>query len=68
MKPPKIDLRIVYDEKAPVKGGTLYRYKGTVQVWWDRSGPETWTLPDNEWGRREAEENFRNMKERFNED
>jgi hypothetical protein len=62
------DLRYSHDEKAEVRGGILYRNGCTVQVWWDNSGPETWTLEENTHNLSEAKRNFQEMKERFNND
>jgi len=72
-----VDLRKNYDEVVKINSktekskGTLYRKGNIVQMWWDtdvlgrkqKNGKETWVAPSS----KEAKENFKDMKIRFNE-
>jgi hypothetical protein len=58
---PEVDIRKDYDEMAEVKGGTLYRKGGTIQVWWGPGwGKETWSSDVEN-----AKRNFIDMRERW---
>jgi hypothetical protein len=72
----KEDIRKDYDDMVQIKSksdkstGTLYLKGKIVQMWWktDALGrktnkPETWNSPSEN----AAKENFKDMKERFNE-
>ena len=53
-------------EIAEVEGGVVILNGATIIARWDGYGQETWTLPDNAWGREQARENFVDMVERWN--
>ena len=58
-----VDLRMDYDEKQGVDGGTLYRKDSLIQLWWSGvKRKETWTLPTIN----KALETFRDMADRLN--
>ena len=68
----KPDLRDSFDKSASVKNGTLYLKQNTIQVWWTHNSlnqpfntpcRETWACPTI----KDANENFEDMAERFNE-